>query len=101
MSELQSLKQQISGLLRKLEHIEAQGLKHNDVFPLSDLKSRVKSYCSDNKLTVDIFCELAMISKATLYKAFNKPSSVKLSTIETIISVLGDYDLSVRRRDAD
>ncbi|MDN4015311.1 hypothetical protein QX233_22945, partial [Chryseobacterium gambrini] len=70
---------------------------HDETFPLSDIRDRVNQYCTDNSITIDIFCELASISKATLYKAYNSPGSAKRSTIESILSVLGDYQLLVGR----
>ena len=44
-------------------------------------------YCKDNNITIDTVCELASISKATHYKAYNSPGSAKRSTIESILSV--------------
>ena len=41
-----------------------------------------------------------MISKATLYAAFNTPGSTKRATLESIISVFGDYRLYIGRADA-
>lgn len=98
MSNLHTLKLQVLTLLETIERLESQQSEYSNSFPLSELKTRVNSYCKDNKVTVDIFCELAVISKATLYQAFNHPSSVKRSTIDSILSVLGEYELFVGRK---
>ena len=98
MSNLHTLKNQVLTLLEVIERIESQQSDYNETFPLSELKTRVNKYCKANKITIDTFCQLAIISKATLYQAFNHPDSVKRSTIESILSVLGDYQLFVGRR---
>lgn len=95
---LTALKQQVSALLKELERLEAKQLEDNDTFALSELRERVTRYTKENHITIDTFCELAMISKATLYAAFNSPGSAKRSTIESIIAVFGDYTLFVGRR---
>lgn len=97
MSNLYALKQQVLMLLQEVERLESSYSNLDEAFPLSDIKVRVNQYCKDNGITVDIFCELASISKATLYKAYNSPGSAKRSTIESILSVLGDYQLLVGR----
>ncbi|WP_372761184.1 hypothetical protein [Pseudoalteromonas sp.] len=97
MSNLYTLKQQVLTLLQEIERVEFLQPNHDEIFPLSEMKQRVNQYCKDNSITVDIFCELASISKATLYKAYNSPGSAKRSTIESILCVLGDYQLLVGR----
>lgn len=99
-SNLAELKQHVHSLLKELERIEAKELEDKDIFPLSELRERVTRYTKDNGITIDTFCELAMISKATLYAAFNSPGSAKCSTIESIIAVFGDYTLYVGRTNA-
>lgn len=99
-NKITELKQHVHALLRELERIEAKELQNKDVFPLSELKGRVTRYVKENDITIDTFCELAMISKTTLYAAFNSPGSTKRSTIESIIAVFGDYTLYVGRADA-
>ncbi|CAM2817593.1 MULTISPECIES: helix-turn-helix domain-containing protein [Pseudoalteromonas] len=97
MSNLYNLKQQVLTLLKEIERIESLQSSDSETFPLSELKQRVHQYCKENGITIDTFCELATISKATLYKAYNSPKSAKRSTIESILSVLGDYQLLVAR----
>ncbi|TRW50365.1 hypothetical protein FM042_05915 [Aliidiomarina halalkaliphila] len=99
-SNITQIKQRVNALLKELERIEAQELADKDMFPLSELRERVTRYVKENDITIDTFCELAMISKATLYAAFNSPSSTKRATIESIISVFGNYTLYIGRADA-
>jgi len=99
-SNITEIKQRVQALLIELERIEAQELEAKDMFPLSELKVRVTHYVKENDITIDTFCELAMISKATLYAAFNTPGSTKRATLESIISVFGDYRLYIGRADA-
>ena len=99
-SSILELKRQVHALLGEIERIEAKELEEKEVFPLTELKGRVIQYVKENDITIDTFCELAMISKTTLYAAFNSPSSTKCSTIESIIAVFGNYKLYVGRTDA-
>lgn len=98
-SHITELKQQMRRLLQELERLEAAELENKELFPLSELKARVTQYVKENDITIDTFCDLAMISKTTLYAAFNSPSSTKCSTIESIIAVFGNYTLYVGRTD--
>lgn len=93
------LKQQVHALLREIEQIEVEQHEEQDTFALTELKTRVTQYVKENDITIDTFCDLAMISKTTLYAAFNSPSSTKCSTIESIIAVFGNYKLYVGRTD--
>ncbi|MBD1389292.1 hypothetical protein IC617_07635 [Neiella sp. HB171785] len=101
MNELQPLKQQILTLLQEVERLESYQYDKTDAFPLAELKERVQQYCEEQQIIIDTFCELAMISKTTLYKAFNSPGSTKRATIESILSVLGNYQLFVGRKHED
>lgn len=99
-SDITEIKQRVHALLKELERIETQECETKDMFPLSELKVHVTRYVKENDITIDTFCELAMISKATLYAAFNSPGSTKCATIESIISVFGNYRLYIGRDDA-
>ncbi|WP_032094719.1 MULTISPECIES: hypothetical protein [unclassified Alteromonas] len=100
-SDITEIKLRVNALLKELERLEASELENKEMFPLSELKQRVTRYVKDNDITIDTFCELAMISKTTLYAAFNSPGSTKRATIEAIISVFGNYRLYVGRVDAN
>lgn len=99
-SHITELKQQVHALLREIERLEAKELEEKELFPLAELKERVTQYVKENDITIDTFCDLAMISKTTLYAAFTSPASAKCSTIESIIAVFGNYTLYVGRTDA-
>lgn len=98
--DITELKQRVAALLDELERIEVKAREDKAMFPLTELKAQVTRYVKENAITIDTFCELAMISKTTLYAAFNTPGSTKRATIESIIGVLGNYSLYVGRTDA-
>jgi hypothetical protein len=93
MNDLDGLKHQVLTLLHELERINSNQPKHMDLFFLSDLRVRVNQFCQKHNITIDVFCDLAGLSKTTLYKAFRNPDTCHYASINAVLAVLGGYEI--------